>query len=334
MIVLNQPSRNTRAGRTPARATRRAHYEHVIVVTRPTELDELTARFNTIAQARFYLERAGRDVAPIEQAHARYHQVLDQVRASIPAGVKSQVIDRGFIPQFSFGEDDLVVTVGQDGLVVNTAKYLTRQPILAVNPDPQHIEGVLLPFSLRNVDVALHAALLGQARIQAVTMAKAQLNDGQELLAFNDLFIGPKTHTSARYHIQQGAHEEDQSSSGLIISTGAGSTGWLKSVYAGAAGIIRALGGEVHMPKSGGRFAWDADYLMYAVREPWPSKTSQANMVFGVITPEQPLVLNSYMAEHGVIFSDGIEQDYLRFNSGNMATINIAEHKARLIVAR
>jgi len=87
------------------------------------------------------------------------------------------------------------------------------------------------------------------------------------------------------------------------------------------------------MPKGGGRFEWDADYLMYAVREPWPSKTSQANMVFGVITPEQPLVLNSYMAEHGVIFSDGIEQDYLRFNSGNTATINLAEHKARLIVA-
>lgn len=255
------------------------------------------------------------------------------MRASIPGGVKSQVIDRGFIPQFTFGEDDLVVTVGQDGLVVNTAKYLTRQPILAVNPDPTHIEGVLLPFSLRSVDVALHTALLGQAKIQAVTMAKAQLNDGQELLAFNDLFIGPKTHVSARYHIQQANHEEDQSSSGLIVSTGAGSTGWLKSVYAGAAGIIRALGGEVHMPKGGGRFEWDADYLMYAVREPWPSKTSQANMVFGVITPEQPLVLNSYMAEHGVIFSDGIEQDYLRFNSGNTATINIADHKARLIVA-
>ena len=332
MIALNPSTRNPRAGRTPARATRRAHYEHVIVVTRPTELDELTARFNTLAQARFYLERAGREVTPIEQAHARYHHVLDQVRASVPSGVKSQVIDRGFIPQFTFGEDDLVVTVGQDGLVVNTAKYLTRQPILAVNPDPQHIEGVLLPFNWRTVETALHTALLGQANIQSVTMAQAKLNDGQELLAFNDLFIGPKTHVSARYHIKQANQEEDQSSSGLIISTGAGSTGWMKSVYAGAAGIIRALGGEVHMPKDGGRFDWDADYLMYAVREPWPSKTSKANMVFGVITPEQPLVLSSYMAEHGVIFSDGIEHDYLRFNSGNTATINVADHKARLIV--
>ena len=87
------------------------------------------------------------------------------------------------------------------------------------------------------------------------------------------------------------------------------------------------------MPTDSGRFDWDADYLMYAVREPWPSKTSQANMVFGVITPAQPLVLNSYMAEHGVIFSDGIEQDYLQFNSGHTATINLAEHKARLIVS-
>lgn len=141
------------------------------------------------------------------------------------------------------------------------------------------------------------------------------MNDGQELTAFNDIFVGPKTYTSARYHIEQAGQGEDQSSSGIIISTGAGSTGWMKSIYAGAAGIIKALGGEVSMPKEGSCFEWDADYLIYAVRKPWPSKTSKSNMVFGVIIPEQPLVLNSYMAEHGVIFSDGIENDYVKFNA-------------------
>lgn len=309
-----------------------ALYEHVIVVTRKTELEALTARFNTAAQARFYLQHAGRDVAPIEQAHQQYHGALEQVRAAIPKGVKNQVVDRAYIPQYTFGDDDLVVTVGQDGLVVNTAKYLARQPILAVNPDPQHIEGVLLPFTSQEAAQKLPQTLRGQARMQQVTLAKVALNDGQELVAFNDFFIGPKSHVSARYHIAQGELGEDQSSSGIVISTGAGSTGWLKSIYAGAAGVIGALGGEVRLPKAGSRFAWDEDYLVYAVREPWPSKTSQAGLVFGVITPHQPLVLTSHMADHGVIFSDGIEQDYLQFNAGHTATVNIADHKARLVV--
>jgi len=257
---------------------------------------------------------------------------LDQVRYAIPANVKSQVIDRRFVPQFTFYEDDIVITVGPDGLVVNTAKYLTRQPIIGVNPDPQTIEGVLLPFTTGKLADRLPDTLRGRAHFRDVTMAKACLSDGQELLAFNDLFIGPKSHTSARYHIEQAGQGEDQSSSGIIISTGAGSTGWMKSVYAGAAGIIQALGGEISMPEEGSRFSWDADYLVYAVREPWPSKISRSDIVFGVITPDQPLVLNSYMAEHGVIFSDGIENDYVKFNAGHTVTINIADHKVRLLI--
>ena len=54
--------------------------------------------------------------------------------------------------------------------------------------------------------------------------------DGQRLLAFNDLFIGARTHVSARYRVEYAGKQEQQSSSGLLVSTGAGSTGWLSSV--------------------------------------------------------------------------------------------------------
>ena len=70
-----------------------------------------------------------------------------------------------------------------------------------------------------------------------MTMAQAELNDGQRLLAVNDLFIGARTHVSARYRLRYQGREEDQSSSGLIVSTGAGSTGWYRSLLTGAAGI-------------------------------------------------------------------------------------------------
>src|SRR5262249_46608589 len=109
---------------TPAAsAAAMTQYEKIVIITRASPLDELVARFNTGGQARFYLEHAGQEFAPIERRHRRHRSVLEEVRRLVPQGMQHQVIDRSFLPQFSFGEADLVVTVGPDGLVVNTAKY-------------------------------------------------------------------------------------------------------------------------------------------------------------------------------------------------------------------
>jgi len=311
----------------------RASFEKVVIVTRRTELEELVARFNSVPQARFYLEHAGQAFGPIAARHARYHAVLETVRHAVPRGLKSQVIDRAFLPQFLFGEADLVMTVGPDGLVVNVAKYLQAQPVFALNPDPGSIDGLLLPFSVERFGDAFQRTLQGEQPLRSVTMAQARLNDGQSLLAFNDLFIGARSHVSARYEIAQGERRETQSSSGIIISTGAGSTGWLQSVYAGAAAVVTALGGQVQPPPERGRLPWDTDHLMYAVREPFPSKATQTALVFGAIDAERPLSLTSHMADNGVIFSDGMEADFLAFNAGSTASIGLAPNRAQLVVA-
>ena len=237
-----------------------------------------------------------------------------------------------------FGEDDLIITVGQDGLVSNTAKYLTGQPILAVNPDPDRFDGILLPFTADTIEKQLYTTLHGSTSIEItknikqVTLAKAEMADGQTLLAFNDFFIGANSHVSARYKIEIGDRQENQSSSGIIVSTGAGSTGWLQSVYAGAAGVIEALGGQVIPPANGGRLNWDTEHLVYSVREPFPSKATQTNIVHGIFTKESPQKITSQMATNGIIFSDGVEADYLEFNSGAELTLSTAPNKASLIV--
>ena len=323
------------AANSVARASRSV-FEKVVVITRKTELEELTMRFNTVSQAQFYLEHAGRDFAPIAQAHAAYHEVLAGVRHTLPRSLKNQVVERSFLPQFTFGEADLVITIGPDGLVVNTAKYLQQQPILPLNPDPQHIDGVLLPFNAQNFSSALDRSLHNEQPLKKVTMAEAHLSDGQTLLGFNDLFIGARTHVSARYEIAQGhgnrQRKELHSSSGIIVSTGAGSSGWLQSIYAGAAGVVKALGGEVITPINNGRMAWDTQELVYAVREPFPSKITGTALTFGVINKNQPLTITSHMADNGVIFSDGVEADYLQFNAGSTATIGIAKRQAHILV--
>lgn len=303
--------------------------DRVVVVTRRTELDELILRFNTVGQARFYLGHAGMDFDPIQRAHDRYQAALGKVLDAIPPDVKFIRLDRDLTPQYEFG-DDVVIVLGQDGLVSNTAKYLPRQPLIGVNPDPSLHDGVLLPWSANTVQRALRATLEGRAKRQTVVMAEARSQrDGRRLLGFNDLFIGAKSHVSARYELTFDGRAERQSSSGVIVSTGAGSTGWLRSIHAGAAALAATVGGEVDA-ESG--FDREAERLVFSVREPFPSKTTGTSLAYGVITREQPLLVSSRMSGGGVVFSDGMEVDFLEFNSGADFSITIADQKAHLIV--
>ena len=227
----------------------------------------------------------------------------------------------------------MVVTIGIDGLVVNTAKYLDGQPIVAVNPDPEHIDGILLPFNVRSAIPAMQKVLEGRVKVRQISMAEAALNDGQLLLAFNDLFIGAKTHVSARYKIRSQEREEHHSSSGIIVSTGVGSTGWLSSLFNMANGMYEVFSRnekDIELPRI--QLKWEADQLIFVVREPFVSKTSSAEIVSGLVTPQLPLILESEMADGGVIFSDGVETDFLPFNSGAIATISLAKKKTQLVV--
>jgi hypothetical protein len=306
------------------------NFEKIILVTRKTRLEGLVERFNTVGQARFYLEHSGGNFALYQQEHDIYYLAVERLRSDLQELAKFQEIERGFLPNFLFSEKDIVVTVGIDGLVVNTAKYLDGQPLVAVNPDPAHIDGILLPFNVSQAALAVHTVLNKQAKTRTITMAEVLLNDGQSLLAFNDLFIGVKSHVSARYLIQQGDQQEHHSSSGIIVSTGAGSTGWLSSVFNMANGVLNLFDKNAHHLPSF-RLEWGEKKLIYVVREPFVSKSSTANIVCGYITPDEPLVLHSEMPEGGVIFSDGVEADFLAFNAGAIATIRLSNKSTQLV---
>jgi NAD kinase len=313
-----------------------AEFDKIIIITKKTALEEMVERFGTREQARFYLEHMGASFDGYQQAHEAYVRSLAALKAALPEGVRTQFVERAFVPNFLFGDRDLVVTLGPDGLVINVAKYLTHQPLLAFNPDPQRIDGVLIPFRVEHASQVFHRALAGDYPLKKVTMAKASLNDGQVLYGVNDLFLGQRTHVSARYRLRFRGQEENHSSSGIIVSTGAGSTGWFRSVITGAAGMMAALtaSAEVAEATKRYRFDWEADYLYFSVREPFVSKVSSAELVFGRIEAGEELEVISQMPQNGVIFSDGIESDFLRFDSGAIARIGLAEKKVHLFVGK
>lgn len=302
--------------------------EKVVIVTRRTRLEELLVRFNTRGQARFYLERAGADYADYEREDDAYRAALDTVRRQLDLGVPRQVVDRTLVPSFVFRPGDLVVTVGQDGLVANVAKYATGLPLLAVNPDPARFDGVLLPFRPAEVRRAADDVAAERATLASVTLAEVTLKDGQHLRAFNDLFLGARTHVSARYRLAVEGRQEVQSSSGVLVSTGAGSTGWMSSVFNMARGVAGFVGGEIG---GGLTLAWSDPRLLYAVREPFRSRTSGADLVAGLLPAGGAMVVESRMPSGGVIFSDGMEDDYLRFESGAIAEIRAAAEVALLV---
>lgn len=304
----------------------------IVLVVRATRLADLKARFATKSQAEFYVNRLGGDFSDYESEDEAYQQAIARTQNTLGVLGRVQVVRREFLPNFVFGAQDIVVVLGQDGLVANTLKYLDGQPLVGVNPDPRRWDGQLLPFQVPDLDKLMRELLRAGRKTREVTMAEARLNTGLGLCAVNDLFIGMKSHGSARYRIELGEKAENHSSSGVIVSTGLGSTGWFKSLMAGAAGVAVASGHAQKAQPQDSRFPWEADYLYFTVREPFPSKTTGTSLVFGKVTARQPLVIESLMGENGVIFSDGIEQDFIEFNSGTKATISIAERKGRLVI--
>jgi hypothetical protein len=124
------------------------------------------------------------------------------------------------------------------------------------------------------------AAFYAGIRQRQVTPAEVNLNDRQKLLAFNDFFIGARSHVSARYALAYEGHSKPQSSSGALVSTGAAETGWLSSIFNMVSGIGLLLGAQ---SKRTLQLPCEDRPLRGAVREPFVSKLSQATLVAGLL---------------------------------------------------
>jgi len=306
--------------------------DKVIIVSRPTRLDALVAKFNTKQQAKFYIQHLNADFCDYEDEHDQYYRTLNELQEKVQGKTKCQTIEWKYLPNFMFGRDDLVITVGQDGLIANTLKYLDEQKVIGVNPDRKRWDGVLSQFGIDDIESAIDNVVEKRAKVKRVTKAKVQLSDSQILYAVNDFFIGVKNHSSARYTIHVGKEIENQSSSGIIVSTPLGRSGWMKSVLAGANGIINSLSEKKMVFKEQNMNDWSQNRLTFAVREPFPSISTQAKLIFGSIGEGLDFSVESKMGENGVIFSDGIQEDYLDFNYSILAKISIAETKGNIVI--
>lgn len=198
-----------------------------VFVIRETDYELLLARHATVEQARFFLRTRGQNIEVLEARHQAFAAVIGRARTLVPSEWRQVLVRRADLDRFLFTTEDVVIAVGQDGLIPNVAKYLTGQPVIGVNPAPDLYDGVLVRHRVDQLSRLLPCAVNGDAIIERRTMAEAALDTGERLCALNELFVGHRSHQSARYRIGDGQVEEEQSSSGLIVATGTGATGWV-----------------------------------------------------------------------------------------------------------
>ncbi len=299
------------------------------LVTRSTRLEELVVRYNTATQAKFAIESAGGSFTDIELEHKTYLGVKAKVTAMLDGLGRLELIDRKYVPSYVFGPDDLVICLGQDGLVANVLKYLPTQHVLGINPDPTRWDGLLLRSNLTNLESIGRLAVDAKITARPVCLAEVELNDGQIIRAVNDLFIGVSNHSSARYVLEFDAKRENQSSSGIVISTGLGSTGWYSSLRGGALALagFSSQSGDVDSD------TWDYSKpeLRFTVREPFRTQTTGNSLMQGIVDEHAVLKIESRMGDGGVIFSDGMQSDFVEFNAGSVASIKISNQNGWLL---
>ena len=289
--------------------------EKIVIVKKPTQLEELLKIHATSSQVEFYLAQNGISYQDVQQEHNDYHIGLRGVTSKIPQGIPYQIVNKYDLPRFEARRGDLLVPIGDPGLVINCAKSANSQPVYAVNSNPNLYEDVFTTSTIKDFSAGLQRVLEGEFDTIPITMIQATLDDGREVLGVNDIFVGKSNQTSARYLIKtREGIEENQSSSGVIISTGAGKTGWLKSV----------LGRVVE------DFEWEDRMLIYYVREAFESKTTGTELTNGYIK-EDTLEITSQMPQDGIIFADGMIDSGIDFQAGRKVLIGVSDKKFNLI---
>jgi hypothetical protein len=301
--------------------------DRIVIVTKPTRLEELLLHQSEGA-ARFSLESRGLSLEPYEVEHAAYYAALAEVRRQIPNDVPTATVARQDLSELQFREKDLIVICGPDGLFVNAAKYIRSQPVLTVNPDPRTVSGVLMLFPPQAVGSVIAQVQEGKHQIEHLPFVKASIDDYQTVWGINDIFIGRNDQISARYEMSFGNQVERQSSSGIIISTGVGSTGWIRSISTMVSGIVY----EGNQHKLSSLPAPTSNELVFVVREPFASANTGANMVTGRITPGKPLSVISEMPDGGRIFSDGVTEKSVKWNAGSTVVVSVGDRYIGRIV--
>lgn len=208
---------------------------------------------------------------------------------------------------------DFVVSVGGDGTLLRASQYLRDGMMIGVNSAPGDSVGHFCTANRENFADRLDAILTLKWR--PVELARLQVTlDGKTLpeLALNDVLVAhycPAATT--RYLIEVGDQVEEQRSSGVWISTAAGSTAGI-----GSAG--------------GRRMPLRSRHIQFLVRELYREPDREYQLTRGLAPPDSGVTIASKMPD-GRLYIDGARAQY-QFPFGARAHIEIAQESLKLFL--
>lgn len=232
------------------------------------------------------LRRGHPDVLDMQRAHTIHEEAIEAVTHALRRlRVEFELAYRADVKVAK--RYQLVVSVGGDGTFLQAARSVKQTPILGVNSDPARSEAVFCAATRRTFAALCRRALKGT--LPALRLYRLQLAlNGRRLpqQALNDiLIVHDDPATMSRYRLRIGAREEAQKSSGLWVSTAAGSSS-----------AVLAAGGV--------RLPWSAKKFQYRPRELYHGRLSRGALKGGVLAPPSRVRV-TWLMRRGSAFIDG-----------------------------
>ncbi len=255
------------------------------------------------------------DLATIKGSHEIHYAALNHVRKVLDsAGISHQRVYQPYAACDEFKDRDLVISVGGDGTVLNTAHYVTDDtPVLTVKSDQRSL-GALCTVDAFDFEKALERIVRDDFKIESWTRVEGRIGNKTDL-ALNEILVGPKyTPGTARYEVCFGNIREKQMSTMITASTGAGST----ALYA-------------NIPGNEGVFSRTARELRFIVA--LYSASADYKLVKGAISLGQILEIRSLMNIGGIVSFDGDTHKRMHdFSRGKTIQIKVSDKPLKVIV--
>jgi NAD+ kinase len=281
-----------------------------IVVIKQTALAQ-GGRVALMAQKR---DETARRLIQADKDHHRTVAAVDQhlLKRRIPF---RQIICRTLsaADKRALGSADFVISIGGDGTTLYASHYVRDGLMVGVNSAPGDSVGHFCALTRSSFADRFDSIL--EENWHPTPLARLQIKLENTILpelALNDVLIAHDCPASTtRYLIAMGDREEEQRSSGIWISTAAGST----------AGI-RSAGGRKSPLRS--------RRIQYLIRELYREPNRDYQLIHGFIDPKHSITIASKMPD-GDLYIDGARTIY-PFHFGARATIEIGTHPLKMLV--
>jgi len=300
----------------------------VVLACKKTALEFFSERYGATWPA--MLERFDLDRIEVREEHEHHHRTLDALSAAFQAlGVDLSVhVGRHYTSEDLQGAA-LVVSVGGDGELLNVARHLRGEHLVLGVRSSQRSAGQLLSPPEMAPEALVRAFAEGAYHVERWTRIEGRVETAQGTvtdLALNEIYVGDRYSVgTARYTLRLDGEEERQRSSGLLVCTGAGSTGWY-------ANVVVPAGSFCLRPEP---FARTSRELRFVVRDPIRVPDVPA-LVYGAVAEGSTFSVKSTMNSDGVVSFDCSKESYdeprvYEFNRGAELSLRASDQPLRVM---